>query len=424
MQTCTLASALAHTMASQVSTTLQIPKRQPSAPKTPHALSPPTPHPPHLAPPLPPPPTPSPTPGDAWDLSNLLIDGQPPKRLVALAWLRVIYSQTDITEQQPELSPGAVRLSDLLLFADAIASPRAVIEACCARFPCSPLRVPCPPAAAYHPAGAGAGADAAPTQGHLLLDLNCWYYPGRVLQQGPTTTIPIIEVCPGCAPRSLGDLAAAPVAAEQVAREAAAQLTVASKQLQAALGAQIADALEPLLFAAAKLGLSDLEARLMAFVRANHLNTGTLLPNVSTSGTFLTAEVLAGRLFTERVVQALGPERARGAAADAMLRAPVALFRGPGAGAGMGAREGAGAEVLLRDVSDSVFRHNIIFDARMAQGFSGIAAGAPVSVVLGLDEGGGRLTLMEKSRLAPGSRGWCVSAKAKFVLEEVVAEHQ
>jgi hypothetical protein len=71
---------------------------------------------------------------DTWDLSSLLIDGQPVSRSTVVAWLNAAYQNTfDRDFEQQDDSPGssAEGLYQLLAFADAINSSRPLIRGCC-----------------------------------------------------------------------------------------------------------------------------------------------------------------------------------------------------------------------------------------------------------------------------------------------------
>jgi hypothetical protein len=68
-----------------------------------------------------------------WDLSNLLIDGQPVSRDTVLAWLNAMYMHLDdipFSDSIPDAAASATRLYQLLAFADAVGSSRGVVKAC------------------------------------------------------------------------------------------------------------------------------------------------------------------------------------------------------------------------------------------------------------------------------------------------------
>jgi hypothetical protein len=73
---------------------------------------------------------------DTWDLSNLLIDGQPVSRDTVTAWLNAVYKHHEdvpLEEKEPRCSPpSATGLYQLLSFADAVGSSRGVLKACLA----------------------------------------------------------------------------------------------------------------------------------------------------------------------------------------------------------------------------------------------------------------------------------------------------
>jgi hypothetical protein len=68
-----------------------------------------------------------------WDLSNLLIDGQPVSRDTVTAWLNVLYMQLEGVHFLGSASVAALTatgLYQLLAFADAVGSIRGVLRAC------------------------------------------------------------------------------------------------------------------------------------------------------------------------------------------------------------------------------------------------------------------------------------------------------
>jgi hypothetical protein len=73
---------------------------------------------------------------DEWDLSGLLVDGQPVSRAIVVAWLNAAYQHAYLAdyEQQAD-SPACIveGLYLLLAFADAVHSTPGMLAACCAR---------------------------------------------------------------------------------------------------------------------------------------------------------------------------------------------------------------------------------------------------------------------------------------------------
>ena len=70
---------------------------------------------------------------DAWDLTCLLIGGQPVTKSVVVAWLNAAYRQayaSDFEHQEESPSNSATGLYELLIFADAVGSTKAVLLAC------------------------------------------------------------------------------------------------------------------------------------------------------------------------------------------------------------------------------------------------------------------------------------------------------
>jgi hypothetical protein len=75
---------------------------------------------------------------DEWDLSGLLVDGQPVSRETVVAWLNAAYQaayEEDFEAQQKADNPACsmTGLYQLLSFADAVDSTRPVLKACCAQ---------------------------------------------------------------------------------------------------------------------------------------------------------------------------------------------------------------------------------------------------------------------------------------------------
>jgi hypothetical protein len=75
---------------------------------------------------------------DEWDLSGLLVDGQPVSRATAVAWLNAAYQAAyaeDFDAQPPDedAARSVKGLYQLLSFADAVDSTKPVLNACCAQ---------------------------------------------------------------------------------------------------------------------------------------------------------------------------------------------------------------------------------------------------------------------------------------------------
>ncbi|WIA20916.1 hypothetical protein OEZ85_005258 [Tetradesmus obliquus] len=75
---------------------------------------------------------------DEWDLSGLLLYGQPVSRDIVVAWLNAAYQaayEEDYEAQQPDQDPACSveGLYMLLSFADAVDSTRPLFKACCSR---------------------------------------------------------------------------------------------------------------------------------------------------------------------------------------------------------------------------------------------------------------------------------------------------
>jgi hypothetical protein len=73
---------------------------------------------------------------DEWDLSGLLVEGQPVSRATVVAWLNAACHNTYGTDYEQQEDSPACTFNDLyrlLLFADAVDSTRPLLKACCAR---------------------------------------------------------------------------------------------------------------------------------------------------------------------------------------------------------------------------------------------------------------------------------------------------
>lgn len=69
---------------------------------------------------------------DEWDISQLLIEGQPVQRQTVVAWLNMAYSQAldEPFEQDTELDDSMAGLAQLLAFADAVGPTKGLLRAC------------------------------------------------------------------------------------------------------------------------------------------------------------------------------------------------------------------------------------------------------------------------------------------------------
>ena len=74
--------------------------------------------------------------GDQWNLTCLLLNGEPVSRKVLVAWLNSVYQHISgcTFEDQPEAAPTADYLCQLLTFADAVSSSKPLISAIAAEF--------------------------------------------------------------------------------------------------------------------------------------------------------------------------------------------------------------------------------------------------------------------------------------------------
>jgi hypothetical protein len=74
--------------------------------------------------------------GDEWDLSGLLVDGQPVSRATAVAWLNAAYQavrEQDFEQQNDSPVCSVDGLYRLLSFADAVGSTKPLLRACCSQ---------------------------------------------------------------------------------------------------------------------------------------------------------------------------------------------------------------------------------------------------------------------------------------------------
>jgi hypothetical protein len=72
---------------------------------------------------------------EEWDLSGLLVDGQPVSRATVVAWLNAAYQhayEADFEQQDDSSASSAEGLYSLLAFADAVGSTKPLLKVCCA----------------------------------------------------------------------------------------------------------------------------------------------------------------------------------------------------------------------------------------------------------------------------------------------------
>ncbi|KAI8466823.1 MAG: hypothetical protein J3K34DRAFT_370689 [Monoraphidium minutum] len=253
-------------------------------------------------------------PGDTWDLSGLVVEGRPVTKAVVLAWLAAVYPLADDVEDAAA-GGGAPPLADVLAFADAAGMSQAVLRACCERCPLTALLVKI-----------GDNDVALPTDGHSVY---------RV--QGNS------RMCASSA--SAATLLCVDVTAEQAA----------------SLGPQIAAQLEPLLFLAYKLRLTELQAQLHAVVHGASVFVGSPLADRG---------LLEGAVFTDRVMAAADRAQLKAAWIDSVV-GQACSFRGSPLLAGL-------AEGALPSAR---------FKAALARPYLGSPAGTPVDLELDLAAG-------------------------------------
>lgn len=73
---------------------------------------------------------------EEWNISHLLVEGEPVQRSTVVAWLNCCYNRildSDFEKQQQNPLTKATELAQLLAFADAVDSTRGVLAACLSR---------------------------------------------------------------------------------------------------------------------------------------------------------------------------------------------------------------------------------------------------------------------------------------------------
>lgn len=195
---------------------------------------------------------------DEWDVSQLLIEGQPVQRETVVAWLNALY---DIVYGKPfeqqEKSPvhNITGLAQLLAFADAVGSSRGVLRALDARMSADSLV---------------AVVDIGDTE--VILSCNCCYY------FSDATALPLTCLSPGqqasaCRPRT----AAVANSAEDKAR----------------FCLQFAQQLEMLLFLAFKLQMTQLQQVLQTCISNNSCWTDSVLNTPAALDAIMSARMLS-----------------------------------------------------------------------------------------------------------------------------------
>jgi hypothetical protein len=180
---------------------------------------------------------------EVWDISQLLVEGEPVQRQTVVAWLNIAYSQIlmELFEQQdikPECSMTG--LSQLLAFADSVGSSRGLLHGCLSHVHALSVVVSIPAAASD-----SGQNDVQPLQ---LSSAGGYYWNSHhtVLRQAtPEDILDILHVC--------------------------------NKAEAAGIAPQVATQTEQLLFLAHKLQLLPLQQKLHAFLTLNTHLVGSLL---------------------------------------------------------------------------------------------------------------------------------------------------
>jgi hypothetical protein len=202
-----------------------------------------------------------------WDLSNLLIGGQPVERSTVVAWLNGIYSTISgscFEEQQELPTRTACGLHKLLAFADAVDTEPGIVQALMSHLDDLVIR-----------------ASMGQQQVQLCTDGRSYFFDGMQLS---------------CSPPGMQYQVGMPAPSSQEQRQ---------------LSTDVAQQLEALLYYAHSMQLRQLVQKLHAFISSNASNT---------AGTALLHGVL-GVVFSDRVVTAaLGPVAAAAGSSPADTR--------------------------------------------------------------------------------------------------------
>ncbi|KAI8466571.1 MAG: hypothetical protein J3K34DRAFT_524435 [Monoraphidium minutum] len=286
-------------------------------------------------------------PGDIWDLSEVLVEGEPVSRAVVVAWVEVVYNASptsysdDGTELPPEEPGRGVPAAPLLLFADAVGSSARVIRACYER--CK---------AQFEAITVKLGSE----QLQLSLD-------GR-------------GYC--CLPS--GDLIECTVSRDDVLR----QLPMPQEAAFKVIRPQIAAQLEPMLHLAYRLRLDELRDKLHHFVLTNTMFRSSLL----------TRGLLTSAVFSERVMAAVDRRKLRDAWIDSVINEAGDASRAGGlfevvlavgaAGGGLpGAAAAAAGAAAAGGATDSV----VAAELMLKRPFMGSPAGTRVKLEADLRTG-------------------------------------
>lgn len=205
-------------------------------------------------------------PPGAWDISDYVIEGRLVEKAVVVMWLAVIYPPVDNVEEPEQLPP----LGDVLAFADAVGSSKAVIRVCYQRCPLNGLAVKI-----------GEREVIVPLSGCLV------YYSRSPANGGITLGTPSSVV-------GLED--------------------GVSEQQFDSIRPQVATQLESLLHLAYKLQLDELQAQLHHFIHACSMSHASIFADFG---------LLETSVFTERVMEAVGKQQVKAAWIQSIVGMPA-----------------------------------------------------------------------------------------------------
>jgi hypothetical protein len=261
-----------------------------------------------------------------WDLSSLLIDGQPVTRSTVVAWLNCAYKHIlDCDFEAQEVEQSAASLYQLLVFADAVGSQRVLMKACVAahaentRFVLE-LR-----------------------QQELQLDINGLYFFGSAEEPNP------LILFGRCSARSTG---------------ACTVGEAASLEERSAFMSQLAAQVEGLLYMAYKLQLDQLLLKVTKFIQSSMIfGLGSPL-----------LWDFKDTIFSKRVMDAAaGSPEGRTALLDHFTKVPCSF------------EERGSMKQLLKPVDlPADAKQPLKFAAVLMEGLLGVPAGSMVQVKLDL----------------------------------------
>jgi hypothetical protein len=296
-----------------------------------------------------------------WDISNLVIDGQPVQRSTVIAWLDTCYvTMYDRPYEEPKQHRqsvmAATQLYQLLAFADAVGSTRGVIRECVADLDKVRVQV-----------------TLGQQVGQLVLDSAPSYFERS--RSNYDLTPPQAYLCQGQS--SVPNFRVAPEHANEIV----------SSNANSNAAADVAAQLEQLLFIAHKLKLQELLQRVQAFITAAAAAAAVQPPHHDSCSAvywrpLLPSSLLGPAVYSARVCDAAGYTQEQAAAALASKLHQVHL---------LGIANVKQRPILhLLDAKPAVFEFKAV---EREQGIAGIASDSHVDVVLCLVGPAGAPTL-------------------------------